>query len=250
MDNTELREFLDRKAAQYNRPAFIQEDPIAVPHEYQQREDQEIAGFLTATIAWGRRPRIVESGRRMMALLDGAPAQFVREHEPRDLQRLERFVHRTFQPVDFRYFLSALQRLYRAGDGLRGAFQGKDAEAAIIHFREAFFGAPHPSRTQKHVSDPRKNSACKRLNMFLRWMVRHDRQGVDLGLWQHLQPHQLSLPLDVHSGRVARRLGLLQRRASDWKAVREVDASLRRLDPHDPVRYDFALFGLGIFEAF
>lgn len=250
MDKAELREFLDRKAAQYNRPAFIPEDPIAVPHEYQQREDQEIAGFLTATIAWGRRPRIVESGRHMMALLDGAPAQFVRQHQPGDLRRLDPFVHRTFQPVDFRYFLSALQRLYQAGDGLRGAFQGADAEAAIIHFREAFFGAPHPSRTQKHVSDPRKNSACKRLNMFLRWMVRHDRQGVDLGLWQHLQPHQLSLPLDVHSGRVARRLGLLQRRASDWKAVREVDASLRCLDPQDPVRYDFALFGLGIFEGF
>jgi uncharacterized protein (TIGR02757 family) len=250
MDKAQLREFLDRKAAQYNRPAFIPEDPIAVPHQYRDREDQEIAGFLTATIAWGRRPRIVASGHRMMALLDGAPAEFVRTHQPSDLQRLERFVHRTFQPADFRYFLSALQRLYREGDGLRGAFQGQDAGSAIIHFREAFFQPPHPLRTQKHVSDPRKNSACKRLNMFLRWMVRQDRQGVDLGLWDHLQPHQLSLPLDVHSARVARRLGLLQRRTTDWKAVREVDAALRRLDSQDPVRYDFALFGLGIFEAF
>ena len=227
MDKAQLREFLDRKAAQYNRPAFIPEDPIAVPHQYREREDQEIAGFLTATIAWGRRPRIVASGHRMMALLDGAPAEFVRTHQPSDLQRL-----------------------YREGDGLRGAFQGQDAGAAIIHFREAFFQPPHPLRTQKHVSDPRKNSACKRLNMFLRWMVRQDRQGVDLGLWDHLQPHQLSLPLDVHSARVARRLGLLQRRTTDWKAVREVDAALRRLDSQDPVRYDFALFGLGIFEAF
>lgn len=250
MDKTELKDFLDQKAATYNRPDFIPDDPIAVPHDYTQREDQEIAGFLTATIAWGRRPRIIESGRRMMALLDGAPAQFVRTHQPADLDRLAPFVHRTFQPVDFRYFLQALQRLYRQGDGLRGAFQGADAEAAIVHFREAFFAPPHPARSQKHVSDPRKNSACKRLNMFLRWMVRRDRCGVDLGLWEHLQPHQLSLPLDVHSGRVARRLGLLQRGASDWKAVQEVDASLRRLDPLDPVRYDFALFGLGIFEGF
>lgn len=250
MTRAELRDFLDSKVNQYQHPRFIAEDPIAVPHEFEAREDQEIAAFLVATLAWGQRPRILKSGRGIMELMDGAPAQFIRQHQAADRKRLANFVHRTFQPQDLTFFVAALQDLYLYGPGLKGAFRGANGWEAIRNFRERFLRYPHAARSEKHISNPDRNSACKRLHMFLRWMVRPARGGVDLGLWDHLPLAQLSIPLDVHSGRVARKLGLLQRKASDGKAVQELDESLRALDPQDPVRYDYALFGLGIFEGF
>lgn len=250
MTQAELRDFLEAKVDQYEHPGFIAEDPIAVPHDYLDREDQEIAAFLVATLAWGQRPRIVKSGRRIMELMDGAPAQFIRQHRPGDRKGLAHFVHRTFQPEDLVFFVAALQDLYLQGGGLRGAFQGENSWEAIGNFRRRFLSYPHAARSEKHISNPDRNSACKRLHMFLRWMLRPAKRGVDLGLWDQIPLSQLSIPLDVHSGRVARKLGLLQRKASDGKAVRELDESLRALDPQDPVRYDYALFGLGIFEGF
>ncbi len=253
MNTTELKAFLDEKVAQYNHPRFIESDPISIAHNFTKKEDIEIAGFFAATLAWGQRVTIIKNAQRLVDFMDQAPHDFILNHAPQDRQKMEGFVHRTFNFQDLLFFLEALQNLYRHQKGLEGAFtDGKPASAreALEQFRAKFFETPHLARSQKHVSNPAKNSSCKRLNMFLRWMVRQDTQGVDFGLWTGLKPAQLSCPLDVHSGNVARKLGLLKRSYNDWKAVQELDASLRALDPNDPVKYDFALFGLGVFERF
>jgi uncharacterized protein (TIGR02757 family) len=250
----EMREFLDGKARQYNHPGFIEEDPIQIPHMYEGKEDIEIAGFMAAVIAWGNRTSILKSAHRMMDLLGNAPYDFVMNHREEHLDRLAGFVHRTFNSVDLVCFLQALRHLYRHHGGLEGVFLKYQTESslqpAIHQLKRIFFEGPHPSRSTKHLPDPLKGSAAKRINMYLRWMVRKDSSGVDFGLWKQVEASKLSCPLDVHTASVARKLGLLKRSQNDAKAVEELDESLRSLDPEDPVKYDFALFGLGIYEKF
>lgn len=250
----ELKDFLDTKVTQYNNPKFIESDPIQIPYQFSKKEDIEIAGFLTATIAWGNRKSIINNAQRMMQLLDNAPYDFVVNHQKDDLIALQPFVHRTFNGNDFMQFVKSLQHIYKSHNGLEAVFakhaKSDSLQASIHHFKNYFFEIDHLPRTKKHVSDPLKNSAAKRINMFLRWMVRQDKAGVDFGIWDSLSPSQLSCPLDVHSGNIARKLGLLNRKQNDAKALNELDTSLRALDPKDPVKYDFALFGLGVFEGF
>jgi len=254
LEHLELKDFLDSKVLEYNNPRFIESDPIQVPHEFNKKEDIEIAGFLTATIAWGNRKSIINNSRRMMLLMDHTPYDFITKHEDSDLERLLSFVHRTFNGDDFIHFVKGLKNIYDNHGGLEAVFskyaQPDSLQPAIHEFKKVFFEIGHLKRTEKHVSDPLKNSAAKRLNMFLRWMVRNDQAGVDFGIWRSLKPSQLSCPLDVHSGNVARRLGLLKRKQNDGKALIELDTVLRNFDPNDPVKYDFALFGLGVFEKF
>ncbi|RKE95262.1 TIGR02757 family protein [Ichthyenterobacterium magnum] len=254
MTQKELRDFLDSKVSQYNHPRFIESDPIQIPHLFTKKEDIEIAGFLTATIAWGNRKSIIKNAYRMMQMLDNSPYDFVMNHQEFDLQNLEGFVHRTFNNKDFIQFIKSLQHIYTKYNGLEPIFniyaKSNSLQFAISKLKQHFFETPHLQRTQKHISDPLKNSAAKRINMFLRWMIRQDNCGVDFGIWQNLSPAQLSCPLDVHSGNVARKLGLLNRKQNDAKALLELDIALRQLDSNDPVKYDFALFGLGVFESF
>ena len=254
MTKSELKEFLDEKVELYNHPNFIDSDPIQIPHLYTLREDIEIAGFLAATIAWGNRKMIINNAKRMMDLMGNSPYDFVMSHNGNDLQRLETFVHRTFNGQDFIEFIKSLQNIYLNHGGLESIFtlhQEKDSmQNAISKFKTIFFEIEHLNRTEKHISDPNKNSSSKRLNMWLRWNCRQDNKGVDLGIWKSISPSQLSCPLDVHSGNVARKLGLLTRKQNDAKALAELDQNLRALDPNDPVKYDFALFGLGVFEGF
>ncbi|MFC4721964.1 TIGR02757 family protein [Geojedonia litorea] len=250
----DLKEFLDTKVEQYNNPKFIETDPIQVPHSFSLKEDIEISGFLTATIAWGNRKSIINNAKRMMTLLDNAPYDFVINHQDSDLEKLLPFVHRTFNGDDLIQFMVSLRHIYENHNGLEHIFSTyaeKDSLQNSIHkFKSHFFEIDHLARTQKHISDPLKNSAAKRINMFLRWMVRQDNASVDFGIWNSLSPSQLSCPLDVHSGNVARKLGLLSRKQNDAKALQELDQALRTLDKNDPVKYDFALFGLGVFESF
>ena len=254
MTKKELKEFLDAKVEQYNRPDFITSDPIQIPHQFNKKEDIEIAGFLSATIAWGNRKSIINNANKMLVLLEHSPHDFVMNHQESDLEKLLPFVHRTFNGGDFITFIKSLQHIYKNHNGLEAAFakhaEKQSMQKAIHHFKQLFFEIEHLPRTQKHVSDPFKNSAAKRINMFLRWMVRDDSTGVDFGIWKTLSVSQLSCPLDVHSGNVARKLGLLKRKQNDGKALAELDYSLRKLDAKDPVKYDFALFGLGVFENF
>ena len=254
MNAKELKEFLDEKVELYNHPNFIESDPIQIPHLYTLKEDIEIAGFLAATIAWGNRKMIINNAKRMMDLMGNSPYDFVMSHNGNDLQRLETFVHRTFNGQDFIGFIKSLQNIYLNHGGLESIFtlhQEKDSmQNAISKFKTIFFEIEHLNRTEKHISDPNKNSSSKRLNMWLRWNCRQDNKGVDLGIWKSISPSQLSCPLDVHSGNVARKLGLLTRKQNDAKALAELDQNLRALDPNDPVKYDFALFGLGVFEGF
>ncbi|MHA7944057.1 TIGR02757 family protein [Formosa sp. 3Alg 14/1] len=254
MTKTELKDFLDSKVIEYNNPNFIESDPIQVPHQFTLKEDIEISGFLTATISWGNRKSIIKNANRMMELLDHSPYDFVMNHSETDLDTLNAFVHRTFNGADFAQFITSLKHIYTNHYGLETLF-AKHADTdslqpAIHQFKKVFFEAEHLQRTQKHISDPMKNSAAKRINMFLRWMVRNDNTGVDFGVWNTLSPAQLSCPLDVHSGNVARKLKLLSRKQNDGKALNELDLALRKLDKSDPVKYDFALFGLGVFEGF
>jgi uncharacterized protein (TIGR02757 family) len=252
MNRAELKEFLDLKAAYYETPSFIETDPILIPRLFDKKEDIEIAGFLAATIAWGNRLSIINSAKRLLALMDHAPYQFILEHQEKDLKRFAGFVHRTFNEVDVQFFVRALKMVYTEYGGMEKAFLASDPVSgmeAISHFREIFFRVPHQTRSEKHLSSPLKKSACKRLNMFLRWMVRPNKAGVDFGIWR-FSPSKLNCPLDVHSGNVARKLGLLKRKANDSLAVYELDTELRKMNPEDPVSYDFALFGLGVFEKF
>jgi uncharacterized protein (TIGR02757 family) len=254
LKKSELKEFLDEKVDLYNRPAFIECDPISIPHRYSKKEDIEISGFLAATIAWGNRTMILRNANRMMDYLDDSPHDFILNHSENDLERISSFIHRTFSAADFIYFIKALKHIYKTQNGLEGLFKQyrtKDSLQPAIHqFRNIFFELPHNDRTKKHISDPLKGSAAKKLNMFLRWMIRRDNKGVDFGLWKSIPPSILSCPLDVHSGNVARKLGLLKRKQNDSRAVSELDTSLREIDIEDPVKYDFALFGLGVFEGF
>ena len=254
INKLELKEFLDSKVQQYNNPKFIESDPIQIPHQFNKKEDIEISAFLTATIAWGNRKSIINNAKQMMELLDNSPYDFVLNHSETDLEKLLLFVHRTFNGDDFIQFITSLQHIYKNHGGLESVFskqtENDSVQSSISKFKSVFFEIEHLQRTQKHISDPLKNSAAKRLNMFLRWMVRNDKTGVDFGIWKSLSPAQLSCPLDVHSGNVARKLGLLKRKQNDAKALLELDIALRKLDAIDPVKYDFALFGLGVFENF
>lgn len=254
MNASELKSFLDEKVLQYNTFDFIESDPVQIPHLFTNKEDIEIAGFLSATIAWGNRTMIIKNSHRMMDLMGNAPYDFVMSHSDEDLERLESFVHRTFNGVDFTHFVKSLRNIYQNHNGLEAAFSKEIATLSmqenISQFKKVFFEIPHSSRTQKHVSDPRNGSAAKRINMYLRWMIRQDNKGVDLGIWKSISPSVLSCPLDVHSGNVARKLNLLTRKQNDAKALVELDTKLREFDSLDPSKYDFALFGLGVFEGF
>lgn len=249
-----MKSFLDEKVELYNNFNFIESDPVQIPHLFQQKEDIEIAGFLSASIAWGNRKMIIQNSHKMMNLMGNSPFDFVMSHSQKDLDKLENFVHRTFNGIDFSAFIKGLQHIYRNYGGLEGVFskdyKTENLQRNISEFKKLFFEIDHQYRTQKHISDPMNNSAAKRINMFLRWMVRQDKKGVDLGIWTNISPSLLSCPLDVHSGNVARKLGLLTRKQNDGKALAELDLALRNLDKNDPVKYDFALFGLGVFEGF
>jgi uncharacterized protein (TIGR02757 family) len=254
LSKKEMKDFLDGRVDLYNRPEFIGSDPISIPHRYSLKEDIEIAGFLAATIAWGNRVSILKSSDRMMKLMGDSPFDFIINHTDNDLRAIEGAMHRTFNAEDFIYFIEALKYLYLEKGGIEAIFsryQTRDSLQPAIHeFRKIFLELPHNQRTARHISDPFKGSAAKKINMYLRWMVRKDDRGVDFGIWRSIPPSVLSCPLDVHSGNVARKLRLLTRRQNDALAVAELDMNLRALDPSDPVRYDFALFGLGVFENF
>lgn len=245
---------MDVKSDFYENQKFLDTDPIQIPHRFSKKEDIEISAFLTATIAWGNRKSIINNAQKMMKLLDDSPHEFVINHQESDLRKLEPFVHRTFNGTDFAYFVQSLQNIYRKYEGLEAIFnqnQTKNSlQPAITKLKTIFFELPHLRRTTKHISNPQTGSAAKRINMFLRWMVRQDTKAVDFGIWKGISTAKLSCPLDVHSGKVARKLKLLTRKQNDAKAVRELDRALKKLDPMDPVKYDFALFGLGVFEKF
>lgn len=252
MDFKELKEFLDFKADQYNNPTFIESDPIQIPHQFTLKEDIEISGFLAATIAWGNRKMIINSANKMMNAMGNNPYDFVMSASNEQIESIDYIVHRTFNSEDFRYFIKSLRNIYTQRGGLEQVFS-KDThinlQDRISNFKKVFFEIEHPQRTTKHISDPLKGSSSKRLNMYLRWLSRNDNKGVDFGLWKSIKPSELSCPLDVHSGNVARSLGILTRKQNDQKAVQELDEALRKFDSTDPVKYDFALFGLGVFEG-
>lgn len=254
LNKAELKEFLDEMVDKYNTIDFIEKDPIQIPHLYTIKEDIEIAGFLSASIAWGNRTMIISNSKKMMKLLGNSPFDFVMSHKKNDLERLNDFVHRTFNGQDFKVFVRGLKNIYSKHGGLESIFvmhqETDSTQKSISEFKKIFFDIEHTTRTEKHISDPLNGSAGKRINMWLRWNCRQDNKGVDLGIWKNISPSKLSCPLDVHSGNVARKLGLLTRKQNDSKAVAELDANLRILDKHDPVKYDFALFGLGVFEKF
>ncbi len=251
MFEKDLKSFLDEKVNQYNNQKFIESDPIQIPHLYQNKEDIEISAFLTATISWGNRKMIIQNANKLMDIMGNSPYDYLMEWKP---GKIENFVHRTFNAGDLSFFMEGLQHIYKVHGGLESVFvryaEPDSIQNSIHYFKKHFFEIPHPMRTRKHISDPQKGSAAKRINMFLRWMVRHDQTGVDFGIWKQISPAILSCPLDVHSGNVARKLGLLHRRQNDAKALYELDTKLREMDPCDPVKYDFALFGLGVFEKF
>ncbi len=249
--NPDLRELLERLHDKYNRPEFIEGDPISVPHAFSSREDREIAGFFAATIAWGNRRAIVKNGLRMMRYLDNAPADFVRNASEKELSTLSTYVHRTFNGRDLRDFVLALRGLCEHYGGIGEFFERRYEATGTIptvfaEFRETFFCEAHDPHCEKHLSSIARGAACKRLCMYLRWMVRRDDRGVDFGLWARIPMSALYLPLDLHAGNMGRALGLLERRQNDWKAVAQITEALRTYDPADPVRYDFSLFGAGI----
>lgn len=252
-ETSDIRNYLERKTQEYNRPEFIAADPISVPHLFSSKEDREIAGFLAATIAWGQRPTIVKNGMRLMEMMSHSPHEFVMHAGQTDLKKLKPFVHRTFNSIDLISFILCLRNLYATHGGMEKVFHSSLQESgnmmdAITLFRTAFFAGKHSVRSEKHVSNPAKGSSAKRINMFLRWMVRKDSNGVDFGIWKSIPPSALMIPLDVHVGNVARSLGILTRSSDDRKAVEELTSALRKFDKNDPVKYDFALFGVGISE--
>ena len=249
--SNELKEFLDFKADYYNNPDFIESDPISVPHLFSRKQDIEIAGFLTATISWGTRMSIIINALKLIRLMDDDPYCFLTETSEKELSLFRKFVHRTFNGEDCIFFLWSLKNLYTEVESMENLFVPvNDMAKAISHFREKFLQTHHHDRSEKHIANPLSGSSSKRINMFLRWMVRKDSHGVDFGLWKSINPANLICPLDIHVGKVARKLGLLTRKSNDWKAAEELTASLRQFDPSDPVKYDFALFGLGAFEDF
>ncbi len=245
----ELQLILEEAYEQFAHPAFIPDDPISIPHRFSKKEDIEIAGFLAATIAWGQRKTIIQNASKLLDWMDNDPHAFILNHTDEDLKAFEGFVHRTFNGTDILYFIHALRQIYVQYGGLEAAFQGEGNQTSydkIVAFHERFFSFDHPPRSRKHVSNPAKGSSAKRLNMYLRWMVRGDKEGIDFGIWKSHAPADLMMPLDVHTGTQGRKLGLLKRKQNDWKAVEELTKRLRSFDPEDPVRFDFALFGMGV----
>lgn len=249
MNQSELIDFLNFKADQYENPVFIESDPIQIPHQFQTKEDIEIIGLLISLIAWGNRKMIIKNGRKLCDIMEREPHQFVMNYTKQDLN----FVHRTFNAQDLDFMLRALQRVYK-NQGLEACFKVHPEipgmKGRIVNFRTSLLHIEHEIRSEKHLSNPIKNSAGKRINMFLRWMVRNSSKGVDFGIWKSIHPSELMLPLDVHTSKNARKLGLLTRKQDDWKALDEIMHHLRKFDNNDPVKYDFALFGLGVFETF
>lgn len=250
-----LKEFLEEKYHQYNKPEFIETDPVSIPHSFSNIEDIEISGFLAATIAWGVRKTIVRNAFRLMKLMDNSPYDFIKNASDDDMRIFESFKHRTFNGTDAIGFIKSLKNIYINHNGLRNVFEGAflssgNIREVLIEFRKVFLEKDVAVRTRKHISNVDNNASAKRLNMFLRWMVRKDHSGVDFGLWDKISPSALYMPLDVHSGNIARKLGLLERKQNDWKSVELLTTALRKFDPADPVKYDYALFGLGIFEHF
>ncbi len=261
MSENNLREFLDSKVERYNQPSFIKDDPISIPHLFTKKQDIEIAGFFAAIFAWGNRTIIISKSKELLQLMEMQPYEFILNHDLPGLKRLLKFKHRTFNTTDLLYFIEFLKYHYNKHESLENAFlinisenfsvNEELIETALINFHNYFFSLEHvPSRTKKHIATPQKKSNCKRLNMFLRWMVRKDNRGVDFGIWNYIKPSQLICPVDLHVARVARRLNLLNRKNVDWKRALELTKYLRTLDPLDPVKYDFALFGLGVIEKF
>lgn len=246
----ELKSFLDEKADQYNQVDFIEHDPIQIPHRFSLKQDIEIAGFLAATISWGNRKSILKSAEKMLDVMGNSPYDFVLNHSEKDLKILQdKSIHRTFNGEDFGYFIKQFHRIYKENESLENLFKTNDSELNFQHgierFRQNFLGA-EKHRSHKHVSSPYKNSSAKRIIMFLRWMVRKDKRGVDFGIWQNVDQKFLSIPLDVHTGNISRKLGLVIRTQNDWKTVEELDVAIRKFDDKDPAKYDFALFGLGV----
>ncbi len=252
MEHNRIKAFLDEQLTNYYNEEFIPNDPISIPHQYERKEDIEIAGFLTAIISWGRREQILKNAHRIMALMGDSPHQFILDKSKHNQLLNSSFVHRTFNVIDLHYFVQALHIIYTEKGGLESFFEigispeDKNLKNAISQFKQNFFSFDPPSRTLKHLPDPMKGSAAKRLNMYLRWMIRQDDAHIDFGIWNSISPSLLSCPLDVHSGRVARDLGLITRKQNDWKALEELDGHLRSFDPLDPCKYDYALFSLGV----
>jgi uncharacterized protein (TIGR02757 family) len=257
MTDDKLMQFLNEKVAAYDQPFFIQDDPVSIPHLFSKKQDKEIAGFFAAIFAWGIRTTIINKSRELMGLMDNAPHDFCLHHSDNDLKKLLSFKHRTFNATDLLYFVSFFKEHYSRHSSLETAFsqwmkkEDEDVEKGLDGFYQYFFSLPHvPGRTLKHIACPAKKSACKRINMFLRWMVRQDKAGVDFGIWKNIRPSQLIIPLDLHVARVAANFGLLQRSQNDWQAAKELTQTLRSFDAKDPCKYDFALFGLGVLEKF
>lgn len=255
MNHNALKDFLNRQYLLYNRPDFIVNDPISIPHQFNKLQDIEIMGFWTAVLAWGQRKTIINKTKELIQLMDGAPFDFISNHDEKDLKRFSNFKHRTFNFTDTLYFIHFFKKFYSTHSSLEEAFifpgyqKEETVENFLVHFHKLFFDDPHsPHRTKKHVPTPNSKSTCKRLNMFLRWMVRKDDMGVDFGLWKLLRTDQLICPLDVHVERIARQLNLIKRKQTDWLTAKELTWSLKQFDADDPVKYDFALFGTGVME--
>jgi uncharacterized protein (TIGR02757 family) len=259
----ELQDFLEKKVLQYNDPSFIEMDPISVPHRFSRKQDIEIAGLFAAVFAWGNRTTIIQKSKELMGAMDEKPFDFIKNHNASDLKRFVGFKHRTFNETDLLYFIHFLQNHYRRSDSLETAFlpdpdNGKKiskhreyVKTALSVFYDRFFSLENPPlRTRKHIASPEKNSACKRLNLYLRWMVRKDNRGVDFGFWKKISASDLICPVDLHVSRVARGFGLIKRKQTDWETAMELTLALRDMDKNDPVKYDFALFGLGVMEKY
>jgi uncharacterized protein (TIGR02757 family) len=253
MKEKDLERFLNKKVDLYNQPSFIKDDPICIPHSFTKKQDIEIAGFFAAIFAWGNRTTIINKSKELMLLMDNAPYDFCLNNSPKQLKKILNFKHRTFNTTDLLYFIEFFNFHYSKHKSLETAFtmHGNTAEKMLTGFHHYFFSLEHiPARTKKHIATPERKSSCKRLNMFLRWMVRKDDNGVDFGIWKNISPSQLICPLDLHVVRVAKRLNLLQRKQTDWQAALELTEYLRTLDKNDPVKYDFALFGMGVMEKY
>lgn len=257
MISSKLKDFLNKKVDEYDQPFFIDKDPVCIPHMFSKKQDIEIAGFFAAIFAWGNRTTIINKSRELMQLMDNAPHDFCLHHSDADLKKLLSFKHRTFNPTDLLYFIDFFHQHYSNNNSLESAFtksmkkNDENIENALNGFYNYFFSFEHvPKRTLKHIASPDKKASCKRLCMYLRWMVRRDSDGVDFGIWKKIQPSQLVIPLDLHVARVARHFKLLERKQTDWQAALELTEAMKTLDKNDPAKYDFALFALGVLEKF